>query len=95
MKKGMINIKHLAKLAHLKLTREEFKKFTPQLAEVFELFERLERLNTKKTLPTFQTIPLKNISRRDRAGKPLNNKEALKNAKQKSGSYFKVKAIFS
>jgi aspartyl-tRNA(Asn)/glutamyl-tRNA(Gln) amidotransferase subunit C len=95
MEKRIIDIKHLAKLAHLKLTPEELKKFTPQLTEVFDFFGKLQKLNTKDIPPTFQTIPLKNVSRSDQVDKPLDSKEALKNARQKSGNYFIVKAVFS
>lgn len=92
--KKRIDIEHLAKLAHLKLTQAEKEKFGPQLEKIFNLFEQLRRLDTQDIPPTFQTIPLKNVAREDKVGSCLNPKEALENAKQKKGNYFKTKPIF-
>lgn len=89
-----INIKHLAKLAYLKLTKKEKAKFKPQLREIFEMFAKLGELDTSDVLPTFQTIPLKNIVRRDKVGDSFPPEEALKNTKQKQAGYFKTKPVF-
>ncbi len=87
------NIKHLSKLAGLKLTKAELSKFPKQLSEILTYVESLNKLDTKKIEPTAQVTGLENITREDKSGKSLTADEVLSNAKKKDKNFFVTKAI--
>lgn len=85
---------HVAKLAGLTLTRQEVKKFQKQLSEVLNYVEILKRIRTNKVSPTSQVTGLENVSREDKTGLSLSQKEVLANVKSTYKGYFRTKAIF-
>lgn len=87
-------VKHIAKLANLKLTSAEINKFQKQLSEVLEYVEQLNKLNTKKVEPTSQVTGLENVFREDEPKPSLSQEEVLSGAKNTEKGMFKVKAIF-
>jgi len=89
-------VKHIAKLACLKLTKEEIKKFQQQLSQVLDYMEKLKEVETKKIPPTSQVTGLKNIFKKDKVkkNKCLTEKQALSAAKEKHQGYFKVESLF-
>ena len=58
-------LRHLAKLAKLKLSDEELKKLTPQLDSILEFISQLNEVKTDKIKETNQTTGLENIYRQD------------------------------
>lgn len=89
-----INVKHVAKLANLKLKEEEVEKFEKQLSSVLDYIKKLEELDTKNIEPTSQVTGLKNITREDKTQPSLSQEEALSNAPKKHNGLFEVDAIF-
>lgn len=87
-------VKHIAKLANLKLTPAEINKFRKQLSEVLEYVEQLNKLKTKKVEPTSQVTGLENVFREDEPRPSISQKEVLSGAKKTKKGMFKVKAIF-
>lgn len=87
-------IKHVAKLADLKLTENEVVKFQKQLSEVLAYVAQLDRLDTKGVAPTSQVTGLENVFRKDEPAPSLSQEEALSGAKKKEKGFFKTKAIF-
>ncbi|OGH10376.1 MAG: hypothetical protein A2857_07130 [Candidatus Levybacteria bacterium RIFCSPHIGHO2_01_FULL_36_15] len=89
-----IDIKHVAKLANLKLNPDEEKKFEKQLSDILNYIDKLNEVDTKNVEPTAQVTGLVNVGRTDDQTQPcLNAQEALKNAKSQHNGLFKVKAI--
>jgi len=84
---------HIAELAKLGITEEETELFAAQLSEILEYAERLNELDTDAIPPTAQAIPLRNVMRDDVAETSLSPSEALENAPQRQGDYFRVKPI--
>ena len=78
----------VAKNARLNLTDKEIDKFLPQLKEILEAFSKLDELDVSEEKPSFQPIPLKNVTRKDTVEKCLSQEEALKNTKHKKDGYF-------
>ena len=74
--------------ARLELSEQEISEFLPQMREILEAFSKLDELDVEKEKPSFQPLPLKNVSRDDKAGKCLSQKEALSNTKHKKDGYF-------
>lgn len=89
-----IDIEHVAKLANLKLTETEKKKFAGQLSQILDYFEKLSEVDTKKVQPLAYAAGLTNVARVDETIPSLESSQALKNAKSTYQDFFKVKAIF-
>ena len=88
-------IKHLAKLANLPLTKIELKKYSQQLEETIEYVENLKELDTKDVASTSHAVNLKDVFFADgeENARGLAESEATKNAKNKKNSFFVVKRI--
>ena len=89
-----INVPHVAKLANLKITEEETKKFEKQLSDVLEYINKLNEVDTKDVSPTHQVTGLENVFRQDSVGSSLPQQAALSNAKAQKNGMFQVKGIF-
>lgn len=82
-------MEHIAELARLKLKKEEVDKFTPQLKEVLDVFAKLSEVDTHNVEPSFQPVMIKNVLRKDEAGKCLSQEDALSLTIHKKEGYFK------
>lgn len=91
------DVKHIAKLANLKLTEEEINKFTPQLSTIVDYISELSEVDTKDTEPTSQTTGLTDVVREDKvmSDESLSQDQALSGTEEVHNGYFKVKAILS
>ena len=58
-------VKHVAKLARIKLTDEEVKKFGPQLSKVLDYMDILSEVDTKNVPETSQVTGLSNVMEKD------------------------------
>ncbi len=83
-------VEHIARLAKLQLTEQEKERYSVQLGQILEYMEQLSKLNLKDVPPTSHILPLKNVFREDVVKESLPQEEALRNAPQKEGGYFKV-----
>ncbi|GGB49896.1 Asp-tRNA(Asn)/Glu-tRNA(Gln) amidotransferase subunit GatC [Virgibacillus dakarensis] len=86
-------VKHVANLARLAITDEEAERFTKQLSSILEYAEQLNELDTTGVEPTTHVLDLKNVLRKDEPKKTITQEEALKNAPDKKGDYFRVPSI--
>ncbi|MBN2015536.1 Asp-tRNA(Asn)/Glu-tRNA(Gln) amidotransferase subunit GatC [Candidatus Dojkabacteria bacterium] len=89
------DVLHIASLARIKLSREEVKKFQKQLCDIVSYFNKLNEVDTKGIEPTSQVTGLVNKFRKDEARDFLTQENALKNAPDKTGGYFKTRAALS
>lgn len=89
-------VEHVAKLAKLKLSKEDLDKFKNQLSSILDLVGKLSEVNTKDVIPTTQVTQLENIFREDIVDgkRMLSQDEVLSNAKRTYNGYFIVDAIF-
>jgi len=58
-------VKHIAKLARIKLSDKEVEKFSGQLSSVFEYMEILEEVDTEGVEETSQVTGLENVAEKD------------------------------
>ena len=86
-------VRHIAHLARLGLTDEDVAKFAPQLSEILDYFERLKAVDTTGVPPTAYPLDLHNITRDDVEDPPADAEDILKNAPQREGDFFRVRAI--
>jgi len=82
-------IKKIARVARLDLTKEEIKKFTPELAEILKAFTVLKEVDTKNIEPAFHPIENADAMREDTPGDCLSQEQALSLTKHKKDGYFK------
>ena len=83
-----IEVEKIAKLARLKLSEEEIKKFDKDLEEVKEMFDEIDKIEVKEN-PCFQPVEVKNVTREDKVKKGFSTKEALSNTEHKEKNFFK------
>ena len=58
-------VRHIAKLARLRLTDEEVEKFAPELSSILQYIDTLSKVNTENIEPTSQVTGLTNRLRED------------------------------
>jgi aspartyl-tRNA(Asn)/glutamyl-tRNA(Gln) amidotransferase subunit C len=88
-----LDVKHIAKLANLPITKDEEKKLEIQLSETLSYIEILKEVDTKNVEPTAHVTGLENVTRDDKATPSLTQKQALANAKNEHNGFFIVNAI--
>jgi len=84
---------HVAGLARLSLSEEEVDTYARQLNAILEYMDQLNALDTAGIEPTEHVIPLETPFREDRATPSLDLEKSLRNAPDRSGSFFKVPKI--
>lgn len=92
-----IDIRHVARLARLALTDDEIATFGPQLGNLMTHVDALADLDTQDVPATAQVVPSRNVQRKDaiRPETMLTREEALRNAPQVQGAYFRVPRILA
>jgi aspartyl-tRNA(Asn)/glutamyl-tRNA(Gln) amidotransferase subunit C len=88
-----LDIKHIAKLANLPINQQEEKKLEEQLNETLNYIAILQEVDTKNVEPTAHVTGLENITREDKAGTSLTQKQALSNARNITDGFFEVNAL--
>ncbi|MEX0587145.1 MAG: Asp-tRNA(Asn)/Glu-tRNA(Gln) amidotransferase subunit GatC [Patescibacteria group bacterium] len=90
-----IDVEYLAQLARLKLTDQEKKRFSQQLADVLSHVAKLGELDLDKVEPTFQTTGLTDAVREDevQSERVLGPEEALANAPRRRGKFFEIPKV--
>ncbi len=93
MKISRKEVEYVAHLARLKLSEDEADKFTAQMGQILSYFEKLTELNTEGIEPTSHSVPMVNAFREDLVKPSLLVEDALANAPDKEGNFFKVPKI--
>ena len=86
-------VRHVAKLARLRLADSEAHLFQEELDAVLEHFETLQSLNTEGVRPMSHVVEIPNVWREDRSGKPRDAEPLLSGAPVREKDYFKVPKI--
>jgi len=86
-------VEHVARLARLALSREEEEKMVSQLSKILEHVGKLNEVDTSGVEPTSHVLPLSNVFREDCARPSLSQENALKNAPEAEGGFFRVPKI--
>ncbi|MBI3322522.1 MAG: Asp-tRNA(Asn)/Glu-tRNA(Gln) amidotransferase subunit GatC [Candidatus Omnitrophica bacterium] len=87
------DVEYLAHLARIQLSTDEVQRFAGQLDEILAHVEKLKSVNTEGVPPTSHVLSLTNVFREDRARPSLKTDEALANAPDKEGPFFRVPKI--
>ena len=81
---------HVARLARLALTEEEIARFQEQLSAILEAVGKVDELDLSDVEPTAHPLDLSNVWAADEPRPSLDVEEALANAPDREGDYFRV-----
>ena len=83
-------VAHLANLARIDLSDEELDHLAPQLSVILESVASISGVAGDDIPPTSHALPLTNVYREDEPRPCLSVEEALANAPERDGDFFKV-----
>lgn len=87
-------VRYVAGLSRLSFNEKETSSFKGQLERILEYIEQLNEVDTEGTPPTTHVLSsMKNVFRQDEPKKSLSPEEALSNAPDKKGNFFKVPRV--
>ena len=88
-----MDIEHVAKLARLKLTDAEKKRFSSQMGTIIKYIEKLNELDTKNVEPTAHVLGLENVFRNDISTNPLTDQDPINDSPAHSKGHYEVPKI--
>jgi aspartyl-tRNA(Asn)/glutamyl-tRNA(Gln) amidotransferase subunit C len=83
---------HVARLARLELSEEEIARFQEQLSAILEAVGKVAELDLADVEPTAHPLELANVWAEDEPRPCLPVEEALANAPDRAGNFFRVPA---
>src|SRR3982751_5367197 len=86
-------VEHVAKLARLEITEAEKGTFSQQLSSILTYIEELKSWDTTGVKPTATVLEQTNVLREDQARPSLPVEQAVMNAPNSDGGYFRVPRI--
>ncbi len=86
-------VERIAKLAKLRFETSELDVLAHQLTEILTYVEQLEKVDITGIEPLSHVHDLVNQTRPDKTGDSLTQEEALRNAPDADGAYFKVPRV--
>jgi aspartyl-tRNA(Asn)/glutamyl-tRNA(Gln) amidotransferase subunit C len=87
------DVEYVARLARLKISEKQMKRFTGQLADIISYVDKLKEVDITDVPPTSHPLPLKNVFRQDAVRQSLDAPEALSNAPAQKDGSFKVPRV--
>lgn len=86
-------IKHIAKLARLSLTKKEIKKMQKEMSEILNYIEKLKEVDVTGIEPMRHSVPVVNVMRKDEEEKKREKEKILNLAPERKGDYIKAPKI--
>ena len=86
-------VRHIGKLSRIELSDEQVELFSRQLAGILDYFGKLQELDTENVEPMAHAVEMSNVFGDDEPGQSLSPAEALANAPQRDGDFFKVPKV--
>ena len=87
-------VRHVARLARLRLNDQELAEMQQQLSEILDYFAMLQEVDVSEVPPTAQVTDVVNVVRPDEVRPSMPVEEVLGGAPQREGNFFKVKPVF-
>jgi aspartyl-tRNA(Asn)/glutamyl-tRNA(Gln) amidotransferase subunit C len=86
-------VQWVAHLARLQLTETELEILTRQLSAIVAYVDQLKQVNTEGVEPMAHALAIHNVFRDDEAAPSLPVADALANAPQRYGDFYRVPAV--
>ncbi len=87
------DVEHVARLSRLHLADEELERMRAQLDKILTYIDKLRQLDVEGVEPTSHAVPLVNVMRDDEPRPCLPQADALANAPDRAGEFFRVPRI--
>lgn len=88
-----IEVEHIAHLSRLSISEKEKEKFSQQLGSILGYVKKLDELDASGIEPTSHVIEMSNVMREDSLKPSLSKDEALMNAPDRTGDFYRVPKI--
>jgi aspartyl-tRNA(Asn)/glutamyl-tRNA(Gln) amidotransferase subunit C len=86
-------VRHVAKLARLKISEADYPRYAQQLTGILDYVAQLNSVNVAGVEPMAHPLPLKNVLRDDVVKPGLTTEQVLANAPAKDGPFFTVPKV--
>ncbi|MGE5086895.1 MAG: Asp-tRNA(Asn)/Glu-tRNA(Gln) amidotransferase subunit GatC [Bacillota bacterium] len=86
-------IKHIAKLARLKITESEATEYSSQMEKILQSFEKIAKVDTNGIEPLITPTEIEPYWREDVVSQEITSEEILANAPSRIGNLFKVPPV--
>jgi len=86
-------IRHVGLLSRIELTDEQVRRFGRQFADIVAYMDKLQELDTAGVEPMAHALPVHNVLAEDAPGESLPPSQALANAPDRDGDFFKVPKV--
>jgi aspartyl-tRNA(Asn)/glutamyl-tRNA(Gln) amidotransferase subunit C len=86
-------VRHIGLLGRIELTDSEVKTFGDQLTNILHYVDKLQELDTEGVEPMAHAVEIHNVLASDVPHTSLTPDQALANAPQRDGDYFKVPKV--
>ena len=86
-------LKYVANLARISLSKKETALFSKQLNGILKYMDKLNKLDTKKIEPMSHALNIVNVFREDKIRESLDRKDALRNAPSAKEGFFQVPKV--
>ncbi len=93
MKLSPEEFKKLALLSRLDIDESEMDSVNQQMNDILSYMELIGQADIEGVVPTAHAVELRNVMREDIPHESFTNEEALANAPEKEGNYFKVPKV--
>ncbi|MEX0746735.1 MAG: Asp-tRNA(Asn)/Glu-tRNA(Gln) amidotransferase subunit GatC [Rhodothermales bacterium] len=87
------DVRYIASLARLRFSEEEEQKLAEQMSEILAYVEKLNELDTTSVPPMSHVLDLNNVVRGDQVQTRVSREEALRNAPDSDGVYFRAPKV--
>jgi len=87
-------LRRIAKLARLSITKNEEERFTKELSSILNYVEKLKEADVSGVEPTSHPFGVENVMRSDKNQKLAASKRLLELAPETKDGYLKVRSIF-
>ena len=93
MKVSAEEVKKIALLSRLEIKEGRVEAVQHQLSDILSYMELIEQADISEVEPTAHAVSMSNVMRDDAPQESLPNEDALQNAPEAEGGYFKVPKV--
>ena len=93
MKVSAEEVKKIALLSRLEIKEDRVEAVQQQLSDILSYMELREQADISEVEPTAHAVSMSNVMRDDAPQESLPNEDALQNAPEAEGGYFKVPKV--
>ncbi len=86
-------VRHIARLARLRFDADEEERLAREMSAILEHMETLNELHTTDVEPMSHALDLANVTRPDVAERRITREQALSNAPDSDGTFFRVPKV--